>query len=102
MKKILLLSFRKITTIVVVLLVTGCALNPYGGTFKFSGPGDFQAFSKVFYQCVMQSSQRVGGVSFSQVLPSCGALRACLAASDYYQDPNGKIDGEPIAVKCAN
>lgn len=90
-----------------LFLLSGC-VSPYGGTFRFRGPGGIDQFSKEFHQCVVQS-RGSGSGSLVTVnngrqasdMPVCGELRLCLASKGYYQDPNGNIDAAPVAVRCS-
>tara|TARA_R100000808_G_scaffold4441_2_gene14614 strand:+ start:3083 stop:3301 length:219 start_codon:yes stop_codon:yes gene_type:complete len=68
---------------------------PYGGTFKFSGPSGAtnQQFFKANSDCYAKVQPAVGP-------PQCGALMVCMAGKGYTQDPNGRFDGKPVAVRC--
>jgi len=100
---------KKILTVLVCSLsLTACVSLPYGGTFRFDGPGTFQDFAQARYQCTQETSRRVsgayvnqyGGSSSSNVMPSCSAFSACLAAKGYYRNPNGRLDASAIRVDC--
>ena len=87
-------------------LITGCAPPAP----KYDGPGSFQDFVNVRYQCVLETSARTsgafvnqyGGASSSRVMPSCSAFSACLAAKGYYKSQTGRFDpaAAGIVVQC--
>ena len=101
-------SLKSYLLISVVVLLSGCAGAPYGGTLRFTGPGTFQDFANTRYQCAQETSRRVGGAyinqyggsSSSNVVPSCSVFAACLAAKGYYKNPNGNFDASSISVEC--
>ena len=82
------------SSLALLFLLSGCA-SPYGGTFRFRGPGGLDQFSKEFHQCVGRQPRVLSA------MPICGELRLCLASKGYYQDPNGNIDAAPVAVRCS-
>ena len=94
-----------LTTITSVVILCSCV---HGGTYKFSGPGDFQQFAQVRYQCLQETSVRQsgafvnssGGAATSTVTPNCSAFDACLAAKGYYRNPNGNLDASSIPISC--
>ncbi len=93
------------------LNIVGCLgpVGPYGGTLRFDGPGTFQDFAQVRFQCAQETSRRVsgsfinqyGGSSSSNVIPNCSTFNACLAAKGYYRNPNGRLDASGIQVNCS-
>lgn len=93
-------------------LLAGCGTVPYGGTYKFSGPGNFQEFARARYQCVQETAARqehgyanrqYGNAAVnSTVMPNCSAFSACLAAKGYFRNPNGNLDASSIIVDCKN
>ena len=93
----LLKSVKKLVIIIGLVgmagTLAGCpSMTPYGGTFRYNGPGNFQDFAKVRYECAQQTSSRVesGGVYRapalqgaavsgdygSRVMPSCSTFGA--------------------------
>jgi hypothetical protein len=102
---------KNLFLLVCVFVLSGCAdmaPAPYKGTYRFSGPGTFQEFAQVRYQCLQETKARVssgfanefGASAGSTVKPSCSAFAACLAAKGYYNDPNGNLDASSIIVDC--
>lgn len=98
--------FFLFSSLALLSLLSAC-VSPYGGTFRFRGPGGLDQFSKEFHQCVVQSRGTSAGSLVTvnngrqaSDMPSCGELRLCLASKGYYQDPNGNIDAAPVAVRC--
>lgn len=91
-----------------VLVLTGCATEPYGGTYRFTGPGTFQEFAQTRYQCLQETKARVssgfanqyGASTGSSVMPNCSAIDACMAAKGYYRNKNGNLDASSIAIIC--
>lgn len=94
---------RVVALVMVVSVLAGCA---FGGTYRFRGPGGLDQFAKEFNQCVIQSrgsgnvTVNLGNARQGGDLPACGELRLCMASKGYYQDPNGNIDAQPVAVSC--
>jgi hypothetical protein len=90
-----------------LIVVVGCT-TIYGGTYRFDGPGSFQDFAQVRYQCSQETSSRVsgafanqyGGAASSSVTPECSRFTACLAAKGYYRNPEGRLDASAIPVSC--
>jgi hypothetical protein len=88
------------------LLLAGCAVP----VPKYDGPGSFQDFVNVRYQCVLETSARTsgafvnqyGGASSSRVMPSCSAFSACLASKGYFKSQTGRFDpaAAGIVVEC--
>ena len=105
---------RAIFITVSSLGIIGCAMQPmqpiqaYGGTFMWDGPGSYQDFATVRYQCAQETSARVsgaavsqyGGVSGSSVRPSCSTFHACLASRGYFKNTLGRFDASSIAIAC--
>lgn len=92
-----------------VVLLAGCAgAGIHGGTYMYSGPGTFQDFAQVRYQCVQESRKRVsgaflnqyGGSSSSDVGVDCNVMDACLGAKGYFRNPNGNHNASVIPVQC--
>ena len=101
MKSILKLSLSLLS----ILSLAGCI---HGGTYRFTGPGSFQDFATVRYQCLQETKTRTsgafvnqyGGAASSDVTPSCTAFDACLASKGYYRNPNGTFDASSIPITC--
>jgi len=97
-------SVQMTVLLAMTVIVAGCAVPP-----KFDGPGSFQDFANVRYQCIQETSARTssgsanqyGAYTTSAVMPSCSAFQACLASKGYYAQPNGKFDSASIPVKCS-
>ena len=100
---------KRTFSVLSLMTLVGCAQIPYGGTYRFDGPGTFQNFAQARYECAQETSQRVsggfvnqyGGVASSRVMPSCSAFNACLAARGYYRNPNGRLDASSMVVSCS-
>jgi len=92
-----------------ILAIAGCnAVSPYGGTYKFDGPGNFQEFANARYECA-RATQSYSSTAFvqgglgaasSNVAPSCSVFSACLASKGYYRNANGRLDASGIVVNC--
>jgi hypothetical protein len=82
----------------ILLLVTlsGCAPS-YIRYFNSNGASQDQ-FMKDRYACYQETQQRIssayinqyGGAASSQIMPSCSAINACLAARGYYRSDTTK------------
>lgn len=78
--------------------VTGCATT-YIRWMNSSGVTQEQ-FMKDRYACLQETQQRIsdaytneaGGASTSQVMPTCSAWNACLAARGYYRSDTTNLD----------
>jgi len=88
-----------------IIFLSACT---YGGTYKFSGPGNFQEFARIRYQCLQETSVRQGGAFVNQyggaatstVTPNCSAFDACLASNGYYRNSSGNLDASSIPITC--
>lgn len=116
----LLKSVKKLVIIIGLVgmagTLAGCPAMIKGGTYNYSGPGNFQEFAKARLECAQQSRGRVesggvyrapsqygGAVSGgygSQVLVDCGIMDSCLAARGYRRNSRGNLDASSIAVQC--
>lgn len=89
------------------LAIAGCD-TPYGGHYRYEGPGNFQEFANARYECarVNQSYSSTAyvhgrlGTASGSVAPSCSVFNACLASKGYYLNPNGRLDASRIAISC--
>jgi hypothetical protein len=88
--------FIKRLILIELLFLAGCAV-PYGGTYKFSGPGTFQDFAGAVSRCYRET-QAIAGI---HNMPQCGAVMACMAGRGYIQDKNGNHDVESISFRCS-
>jgi hypothetical protein len=84
----------KTITVVAVALLALAGCTPYTYTrYLTNNDASEQQFMQDRYQCYQQTQQPVsvaylnayGGAASSQVLPSCSAFQACLAARGYYR-----------------
>lgn len=85
-------AMRKVILMLLSVFVSGCANPTYYRYINNQGATQDQ-FMKDRYACYTETQQRVsgayvneyGGASSSQVMPSCSAFNACLAARGYYR-----------------
>jgi len=94
---------KKMMSITAIFALSGCATATV-----YEGPGSFQDFANVRYQCVKETSarfssgsaDRYGAAASSSVKPSCSAFKACLASKGYFENENGRFSSESIPVDC--
>ena len=83
---------KNVGVTLIIAAVSGCATTPT--YIRYINPKSTQEqFMKDRYACYIETQQRVssayanqyGGAASSQVIPSCSAIGACLAARGYYR-----------------
>ena len=86
--------YKNLRIILLVASVGGCATtNVTYMRYLNNTNATQEQFMKDRYSCYQETQQRVsnayanqsGGAANSQVLPTCGAFNACLAARGYYR-----------------
>ena len=91
-------SIRFFATILLMAAsMSGCATTYI--RYLSSNNATQAQFMQDRYQCYQETKQRIsgafvnqyGGTSSSQVLPSCSAWRACLAARGYYRSDTTNV-----------
>jgi starvation-inducible outer membrane lipoprotein len=97
-------------TFLFAVLLSACVAIPYGGTFRFEGPGTEQDFVNAYYACASQTPETlslsarfnpsVGAMISTSTAPSCSMLRLCLASRGYTQTSTGRFDSRTVAVRC--
>lgn len=92
---------KLLLSIVAASTLVGCAIPPPQPVKFYSSNGaSMDKFLSDRYACYQETQQRIssagvnqfGGSSNSQVIPSCGAFSACLAARGYILSDKGNLE----------
>ncbi len=93
-----MISYRFVATILLMgASISGCATTYI--RYLSSNNATESQFMQDRYQCYQETQQRIsgafvnqyGGAASSQVLPSCRAWNACLAARGYYRSDTTSV-----------